>query len=173
MIQALALSNSNERHLVGVAASPSTTFKENSMFTTKVREFALRSEPYLYAALRIVAGALFAFHGAQKILGWHSPFMPPAGSQIWFAGIIELVGGTLIALGLLTRPAAFLASGEMAVAYFQFHWKFALAGGMWLPGINKGELAVVYCFLFLFIAAHGSGGVAALGERIRKPRGAR
>lgn len=137
---------------------------------TKVRELALQSEPYFYAALRIVAGALFAFHGAQKILGWHSQFMPPLGSQPWLAGIIELVGGTLIALGLLVRPAAFLASGEMAVAYFQFHWKFALAGGMWLPGINKGELAVIYCFLFLFIAAHGSG-VAALGGRVRKQKG--
>jgi len=137
------------------------------MFTAKVREFALKAEPYLYATLRIVAGALFAFHGAQKILGWHSHFMPPMGSQLWVGGVIELVGGTLIALGLLTRPVAFLAAGEMAVAYFQFHWKFALAGGMWLPGINQGELAVVYCFLFLLIAAHGSG-VAALGGRSRR-----
>ena len=137
------------------------------MFTTKVREFALQAEPYLYATLRIVAGAMFAFHGAQKILGWHSHFLPPFGSQLWLGGIIELVGGTLIALGLLTRPAAFLAAGQMAVAYFQFHWKFALAGGKWLPGINQGELAVIYCFLFLFIAAHGSG-VAALGRRMRR-----
>ncbi len=138
------------------------------MLGTRIREVALRAEPYLYSALRIVAGAMFAFHGMQKIFGWHSPFMPPAGSQIWFAGIIELLGGTLIALGLLTRPAAFLASGEMAVAYFQFHWKFAVAQGMWLPTLNKGELAVLYCFLFLFIAARGSGGLAALGGRRRK-----
>ena len=137
------------------------------MVTAKVREYAQLAEPYLYAALRIVAGALFAFHGAQKILGWQSQFMPPVGSQLWIGGIIELVGGTLIALGLLTRPAAFLTAGQMAVAYFQFHWKFALAGGMWLPGINKGELAVLYCFLFLFIAAHGSGRVAALERRVR------
>jgi len=134
------------------------------MFSTKVREFALRAEPYVYATLRVVAGAMFAFHGAQKILGWQSQFMPPVGSQLWIGGIIELVGGTLIALGLLTRAAAFLASGQMAVAYLQFHWKLAFAGGMWLPGINKGELAVVYCFLFLFIAAHGNGQVAALGR---------
>ena len=111
---------------------------------------------------------MLAFHGAQKILGWHSQFMPHVGSQLWIGGLIELVGGALIALGLLTRPAAFLVAGQMAVAYFQFHWKLAIAGGMWLPGINKGELAVMYCFLFLFVAAHGNGGVAALGGRMRK-----
>ena len=111
---------------------------------------------------------MFAFHGAQKVLGWHSQFMPPVGSQLWFGGIIELVGGMLIALGLFTRPAAFLSAGQMAFAYFQFHWKLAIAHGMWLPGINKGELAVIYCFLFLFVAAHGNGGVAALGGRTRK-----
>ena len=135
--------------------------------TSRIREFALRIESYLYATLRIVAGAMLAFHGAQKIFGWHSHFMPPAGSELWIDGIIELVGGALIALGLLTRPIAFLVAGQMAVAHFQFHWKFALAGGMWLPGVNQGELAVVYCFLFLFIAAHGAG-VAALGGRHRQ-----
>jgi putative oxidoreductase len=120
--------------------------------------FAAGLETYAYAALRIVAGALFAFHGAQKILGWHATSAAPAvGSQIWFGGLIELFGGSLIALGLFARGAAFLASGTMAVAYFQFHWKFALANAMWAPAINKGELAVVYCFVFLFIAARGSG----------------
>ena len=167
MIQTSALSQSNERHLASVTAPPSTTSKEDTMFTTKVREFALRAEPYLYATLRIVAGAMFAFHGMQKILGVYSQFMPPVGSQIWIGGVIELVGGALIALGVLTRLAAFLTSGQMAVAYIQFHWKLAFAGGMWLPGINKGELAVIYCFVFLFIAAHGSGQVATLGGRAR------
>ena len=138
------------------------------MISTRIRELAVRGEPYVYAALRIVAGAMFAFHGAQKVLGWHSQFMPPVGSQLWIGGLIELVGGALIALGLFTRPLAFLVAGEMAVAYFQFHWKLAIADGMWLPGINKGELAVIYCFLFLFIAAHGDGEVAALGRRMRK-----
>ena len=137
------------------------------MVTTKVREFAQGAQPYLYATLRIVAGALFAFHGAQKILGWHSHFMPPMGSQLWIGGVIELVGGALIALGLLTRPAAFLTAGQMAVAYVQFHWKLALAGGMWLPAVNQGEMAVLYCFVFLFIAAHGSG-IAALGGRAQR-----
>ena len=138
------------------------------MISVRIRELAVRGEPYIYAALRIVAGAMLAFHGAQKILGWHSQFMPHVGSQLWIGGLIELVGGALIALGLLTRSAAFLVAGQMAVAYFQFHWKLAIAGGKWLPGINKGELAVLYCFLFLFVAAHGNGGVAALGGRGRK-----
>lgn len=130
----------------------------------RVRELATRSEPYLYAVLRIVAGALFAFHGAQKVLGVLSQFSPQVGSQLWIGGVIELVGGVLIALGVLTRPVAFLSSGQMAVAYIQFHWKLALAGGMWLPAMNKGELAVIYCFLFLFFAARGNGPLA-LGAR--------
>jgi putative oxidoreductase len=146
----------------------SSPIKGQDMLTT-LRTFASRAEPVLYAALRIVAGAMFAFHGAQKILGWHSHFMPPMGSQLWVGGIIELLGGSLIALGLLTRPAAFLVAGQMAVAYFQFHWKLAFANGLWLPGVNQGELAVLYCFLFLFIAAHGSG-IAALGGRTRGHR---
>lgn len=136
----------------------------NTNNLTRLRELATRSEPYLYGVLRIVAGALFAFHGVQKILGVMSPFTPHVGSQLWIGGVIELVGGTLIALGVLTRPMAFLASGQMAVAYTQFHWKLALGGGMWLPAINKGELAVIYCFLFLFFAAHGNGALA-LGAR--------
>jgi len=134
------------------------------MPASKLQTMAARAEPHTYAALRIVAGALFAFHGAQKILGWYADASPPVGSQLWIGGLIELVGGSLIALGLLTRPAAFLASGTMAVAYFQFHWRFAVADGQWLPAINKGEPAVLYCFLFLFIAARG-GGAWALDRR--------
>lgn len=136
----------------------------NPNTTSRLRDLAVRSEPYLYAMLRIVAGALFAFHGAQKVLGVFSQFTPQAGSQLWIGGVIELVGGALIALGVLTRPVAFLASGQMAVAYTQFHWKLALGAGMWLPAVNKGELAVIYCFLFLFFAAHGNG-ILALGSR--------
>lgn len=111
------------------------------------------------AALRIVAGGMFAFHGAQKILGVLSPpdFHPAAFSQLWFGGIIELVGGILIALGLFTRPAALLASGMMAVAYFQFHWKLAMDQWKFLPAVNQGELAVLYCFVFLVFAVSGAG----------------
>ena len=107
-----------------------------------------------YALLRIVAGFMFSFHGAQKILGILSDFQPAVGSQIWFGGILELVGGLLILAGFLTRWSAFLCSGEMAVAYFQFHWKFQL-GAEFFPAVNKGELAVLYCFVFLLIACRG------------------
>jgi putative oxidoreductase len=127
-----------------------------------------RLESAAYAALRIVAGLLFSCHGMQKILGWFgTSARPPMGSQAWVGGIIELACGLLIALGLFTRPAAFLASGTMAVAYFQFHWKLAFAADRWLPIVNKGELAVVYCFLFLFIAARGAG-APSLDRRFRR-----
>ena len=107
--------------------------------------------------LRIVAGFLFWCHGAQKILGW---FAEPGARRMsfafpdvpWIAGILELVGGALIALGILTRPVAFLLSGEMAVAYFMAH----APHGFW-PIVNHGELAVLYCFVFLFVAATGGG----------------
>lgn len=111
-----------------------------------------------WTALRVVAGLLFSVHGMQKVLGWfatHEP--PPAFSQLWMGGVIELVTGLLIAVGLFTRASAFLASGTMAVAYVQFHWKFAFADGAWLPLLNHGELALIYCFLFLFLFAVGGG----------------
>ncbi len=122
-------------------------------------------EPLAYAALRIVTGALFSVHGMQKLFGW-----PPSGrtialmSQLGVGGVIELVCGLLVAIGLFTRPAAFLASGTMAVAYFQFHWKLAFANAQWLPSVNHGELAVAYCFVFLFVAAHGAG-IASVDSR--------
>jgi putative oxidoreductase len=110
---------------------------------------------YAYALLRIMAGIMFAFHGAQKLFGVLEGFRPALGSQLWFAGIIELVGGLAVMLGLGTRVAAFLCSGEMAVAYFQAHWKFQL-GSQFFPIVNKGELAVLYCFVFLLIALKGT-----------------
>lgn len=109
-----------------------------------------------HAVLRIVAGFMFSFHGAQKILGVLSEFQPPVGSQMWLGGLLELVGGLAILLGVRTRLAAFLCSGEMAVAYFQFHWKFQL-GPQFFPAINHGELAALYCFVFLLIACRGAG----------------
>ena len=109
---------------------------------------------HAYALLRIVTGFMFAFHGAQKILGVLSEFQPPVGSQLWVGGIIELLGGLAVMLGVQTRWAAFLCSGTMAVAYFQFHWKFQM-GPQFFPAINKGELAALYCFVFLVIAARG------------------
>ena len=118
----------------------------------------------VYAAMRIIVGLLFAFHGLQKIFGMLSEFQPPVGSQLWIGGVIELVAGLLIAFGLLTVWAAFLASGTMAVAYAQFHWKFAFDSSFF-PAINKGELAVVYAFVFLFIACKGAGIASLDGMR--------
>jgi putative oxidoreductase len=112
-----------------------------------------------YAVLRIVTGLAFSQHGFGKILGILGDPVDDVGSQIWFGGLIELVGGVLIALGLATRAAAFLASGTMAVAYIQFHWKGALDANFF-PVKNHGELAVVYCFLFLFFTIRGSGPVS-------------
>jgi putative oxidoreductase len=132
---------------------------------TTIARLAARAEKPAYAALRIVAGAAWSFHGMQKLFGWLTDRVTPVASQVWFGGIIELVCGLLIAVGLFTRPAAFLASGTMAVAYVQFHWKLQFAAGQWLPAINKGEPAVLYCFLFLFIAAHGAGPVSL--DRLR------
>jgi putative oxidoreductase len=106
----------------------------------------------LYAIFRVITGILFACHGAQKLFGALGGTAMTSNPMMLAAGLIEFGGGLLIALGLFTSWAAFLASGEMAVAYFMVHAK----GGFW-PIVNKGELAVVYCFLFLYIAARGSG----------------
>lgn len=110
-----------------------------------------------YALFRIVAGLLFAFHGAQKLLGLfpRGPG-PEAFSQKWIGGVIELVGGVLVAIGLGTRWAAFVCSGTMAVAYTQFHWKGRLDDGFF-PIVNGGELALLYAFGFLFVACRGAG----------------
>ena len=110
-----------------------------------------------YNALRVVAGLMFFFHGVQKIFGVLSPIAIPAvGTEVWFAGMLELVLGAAIAFGLMTVWAAFLASGQMAVAYFQVHWKLRF-DEHFFPGVNHGELAVLYCFVFLFIACRGPG----------------
>lgn len=119
-------------------------------------------ESKTYALLRIVCGLLFSVHGIQKIFGSN-----PLGTQTWLGAVIELAGGILIAAGLFTRVAAFIASGTMAVADFQFHWKLVFADWEWVPQINKGELAVVYCFLFLYVAARGAGAFS-LDARLRK-----
>lgn len=113
-----------------------------------------RFAPYAYALMRIMIGLLFACHGSQKLFGFPPSDhpSPPIASLMGVAGLIELIGGLCVALGLFAPIAAFICSGEMAVAYFMVHAK----GSFW-PVINKGELAVVYCFVFLFIAAYGSG----------------
>ena len=127
--------------------------------TPAVRGLARALSPHAdraYAVLRIVSGLLFSFHGMQKVLHVFAKTPPEVGSQIWIGGLIELVCGVLLAFGLLTRAAAILSSGTMAVAYVQFHWKLQL-GREFFPTINRGELAVVYAFLFLYVACRGPG----------------
>jgi putative oxidoreductase len=119
-----------------------------------------RYQPQVLSILRIMAGLLFLSSGLQKWFGF--PVANPSFAKITlfsmlgFAGLIEMIGGALVTVGLFTRAAAFIMSGEMAVAYFQFHWKLALGTSI-LPIVNKGELAVLYCFVFLVIFLRGPG----------------
>ena len=107
---------------------------------------------WLYAIMRVVVGILFACHGAQKLFGVLGKEQRISDPQALLTGIIEFGGGLLVALGLWTGVAAFLASGLMAVAYFKAH----APRGFW-PIVNRGELAVIYSFVFLYIASKGSG----------------
>ncbi|SNB45232.1 DoxX family protein [Geobacter sp. DSM 9736] len=105
-----------------------------------------------YALMRIVAGLLFACHGAQKLFGAFGGMPAPPGPLMYVAGVIEFFGGLLIAVGLWAGYAAFIASGQMAAAYFMVH-----APEAFWPIVNKGELAALYCFVFLYVATRGSG----------------
>ncbi len=126
-----------------------------------------------YFLLRVVSGLLFFHAGAMKILGWFGGIPaamggPPAiGTQVWIGGMLELVGGALILVGLFTGPVAFILSGEMAVAYWQFH----APNGAW-PILNHGEPAVLFCFIFLYMAARG-GGEWSLDALLKRRRGGR
>jgi len=118
---------------------------------------ASKSTALTLTLLRIIAGFLFMPHGAQKLFGWLGGMGGTGASAsfpdvIWVAGVLEFFGGLCIVLGVWTRPVAFLLSGQMAVAYFLGH----AAQGFW-PLLNRGELAVLYCFIFLFLAAAGGG----------------
>jgi putative oxidoreductase len=121
-----------------------------------------RVAPQIYALLRIASGLLFAVHGAQKLLGVLGGQQVPIMSQFGLAGVIELVGGLMIAAGVFASLAAFVASGEMAVAYFQAH----APKGFW-PVQNGGELAALFCFLFLYVAARGNGTWSVQGRKKR------
>jgi putative oxidoreductase len=117
--------------------------------------FPSRWQPQLLSILRIITALLFMQHGLQKLFG--IPSLPPTGtvpifSLMGLAGVLELFGGLLILVGLFTRPVAFILSGQMAVAYFMAH----APHGFW-PILNKGELAVLYCFVFLYLWAAGAG----------------
>jgi len=118
----------------------------------------------IYGLMRLVAGALLACHGAQKFFGSFGGHPVTGNTLLTIAAAIELVGGGLIALGLFTVPAAFVGSGEMAVAYFKQH-----APASFWPIVNKGELAVLLCFVFLYIAAHGPGALS-LDSTVRRRR---
>lgn len=113
--------------------------------------------PHLQSVLRIVAALVFVSLGAMKVFAFPAGIPPNGGtapflSQIWIGGAIEVLGGALILLGLFTRPVAFVLAGEMAVAYFQFHFP----QGFW-PAINGGVAAVLYCFVWLYFSAAGAG----------------
>lgn len=121
----------------------------------------------LHGVLRIVAGVLFLAHGLVKLFGF--PAGAPPGQQelltlFGAAGVIELITGALIALGLFTRPAAFLAAGEMAVAYWMVH-----APQSFYPVANGGDAAILYCFIFLYFVAAGAGAFSL--ERLYQPAG--
>ena len=124
-------------------------------------------EPRARSLLRIIAGFTFSLHGFQKLFGFFggmggSGATAAVGSLAWTAGVLETVGGVLLVLGLFTRPTAFILSGQMAVAYFLRHSPRAF-----LPILNGGELAVVYCFIFLYLATAGAGPVS-LDRILRK-----
>jgi putative oxidoreductase len=119
----------------------------------------------LYAAMRLMVGLLFACHGVQKVFGMLDGQSQVSNPVLLAAGIIEFVGGGLVAIGLWTSYAAFIASGEMAVAYFIAH----AVKGFW-PILNKGELAVLYCFVFLYIASRGSGALSVEALAKKKKR---
>lgn len=125
-----------------------------------MENFLGRYAIYLYAMMRIVVGFLFMWHGSQKLLGYPPPKLPPGApaqeglsALMVIAGTIELVGGFLIMIGLFTSIVAFIASGMMAFAYFMVHFSVQSP----LPLQNVGELAVLYCFVFLYISSRGSG----------------
>ncbi len=134
----------------------------------RTKSLAAEWAPRVLSLLRIMAGLLFMAHGTQKLLGFPAPPVsgqPALLSLLGIGGLMELVGGALLALGLFTRPVAFLLAGEMAVAYWMFH-----APRNFFPILNGGDASILYCFVFLYLAVAG-GGEWSL-DRIRAGNGA-
>jgi putative oxidoreductase len=126
-----------------------------------------RYQPQLLGLLRIVAGLLYLSHAVVKLFGFPPgapPGVQPIASLLGVAALVEIVAAPLIILGLFTRPAAFIAAGEMAVAYWMFH-----APKSFYPLLNMGEVAILFCFVFLYIAAAGPGAWSVDSARMRKP----
>ena len=128
--------------------------------------WASRWQAEMRAILRIVVGLLFLEHALIKLAGFPpggKPGLQDAGTYLWFAGIIELVTSVLVILGLFTRVGAFVAAGEMAVAYWTVHAKMGF-----YPAVNMGEAAILYCFVFLYLAVAGPGAWSIDGALVRK-----
>ncbi len=122
--------------------------------------------PRVLSILRIVAALIFFEHGTQKLLGFPPPESAPAFLSLsWIAGVFELVGGALLVLGLFTRPVAFILSGQMAVAYWIAH-----APRSFFPVLNGGDAAILYCFVFLYLAFAGGGPWSVDAARTRSDR---
>ncbi len=143
----------------GTAPPPQSTAQS---LTTSLDRWA----PHVLSIQRIVVALLFLQHGLSKLFSFPQPMVPPPMfTMIWFAGVIELVGGVLVTLGLFTRVAAFMMSGEMAIGYFLAH-----APHGFFPMLNGGNLAILYCFVFLYLVFAGAGPWSLDAVWLRKRR---
>ena len=111
--------------------------------------------PHILSILRILTAATFLTHGTMKLFGWPAPFPYPLNGLLYFAGGLEVVGGILLLVGLFSRPVAFILAGQMAIAYFMGH-----ASSGFFPVLNGGEAAMLFCWIFLYIAAAGPGPIS-------------